>query len=190
MADDGQALNEAEAMAEPFEGFRAAPYQDPVGVWTIGFGTTRDTEGAPVSAVTPPVTLDQARRLMLRDMRGALMGVKGDVKVPLSTDEEAALIDFSYNLGLGNLGASTLLRLLNQGDYAGAAGQFDLWDRAGGKVLAGLLRRRAAEKTLFERGMLSDAEGAPSSAPAAVPSTSPAAPGAGGFLGWLGRLFS
>nr|WP_262983078.1 lysozyme [Chromobacterium amazonense] len=61
-----------------------------------------------------------------------------------------ALVSFSYNLGLGSLQNSTLLRLLNQGDYAGAAGQFILWDKAGGKVLPGLQRRRAAEQALFK----------------------------------------
>jgi len=72
-----------------------------------------------------------------------------DVKEPLSDDQTAALADFIYNLGAGNFRSSTLLRKLNAGDYAGAAAEFDKWDYAGGKELAGLLRRREAETTLF-----------------------------------------
>ena len=195
MSND-QAADRAEGMAEGFEGFSATPYQDPVGVWTIGYGSTRDIGGNPVSGATLAVTAEGARQLLLRDMRSAMQAVEGDVKVPLSTDEEAALIDFTYNLGAGALRASTLLRLLNAGDYAGAAGQFDLWDHAGGRVLAGLLRRRAAEKAMFQRGMLADA--APSvpavPAPAPAPTVSPAPPAAdpapGGVLGWFSSLFS
>lgn len=139
-------------MVERFEGFRAAPYPDPAtggAPWTIGFGSTRDAAGNPVTPATPPVTIDEARRLALRDMRTALTAIKTDVTVPLTTMEEAALIDFCYNLGVGNFGSSTLLRLLNQGEYLLAADQFVRWDRADGRVLAGLLRRRIAERDLF-----------------------------------------
>ena len=150
--DDTAALAKAEALVEQFEGFSATPYPDPgtgAEPWTIGFGSTRDAAGDPVTPNTPPVTVDQARRLALRDMRAALEAVKSAVSVPVTADEEGALIDFTYNLGKGNLDASTLLRLLNAGDYAGAAAQFERWDHAGGRVMAGLLRRRLAERDLF-----------------------------------------
>lgn len=142
-------LTEAEALAEPFEGFVAHPYLDPAKVWTIGFGSTRDVSGKPVTAHTSNVTVDQARTLAMRDMRAALQAVDANVTVPLTDDEEAALTDFVYNLGVGNFAHSTLLRKLNAGDYAGAALEFAKWDMAGGRVLAGLSRRRAAEKALF-----------------------------------------
>jgi lysozyme len=71
------------------------------------------------------------------------------VKVWLTVDETAALQDFVYNLGIGNFESSTLLRKLNAGDYAGAAAQIDLWDHAGGRVVAGLLRRRQVGTALF-----------------------------------------
>ena len=146
------ALGAAENLVEQFEGFSATPYPDPSSggyPWAIGFGSTRDAAGQPVTPDTPPVTLDQARRLVLRDLRAALATIEGAVVVPLTVDEEAALLDFTYNLGAGNLLGSTLLRLLNAGDYAGAAAQFERWDHAGGHVMAGLLRRRLAERDLF-----------------------------------------
>ncbi|MCF3948709.1 lysozyme [Acidiphilium iwatense] len=71
------------------------------------------------------------------------------VTVPLNPNQQAALIDFVYNLGAGNFRASTLLRLLNAGDFARAVRQFTLWDHADGRVLPGLLRRREAEAALF-----------------------------------------
>ena len=150
--DNSESVAAAEKMAESFEGFRSDPYQDSVGVWTIGFGSTRDGHGDPVSAATPPVTQAEARVLAIRDLGAALEAVKREVKVELSDDEAAALIDFVYNLGAGNLESSTLLRKLNAGDFQGAADQFACWDRAGGQVLAGLLRRRIAERDLFEAG--------------------------------------
>ncbi|MCY1458796.1 Lysozyme RrrD [compost metagenome] len=71
------------------------------------------------------------------------------VQVPLTGNQWDALVSFTYNLGAANLESSTLLRLLNAGDYVGAAGQFPRWNKAGGKVLPGLVRRREAERVLF-----------------------------------------
>jgi len=136
--------------AAPFEGFRAAPYRDPVGVWTIGYGSTRDAFGKPVAANTPPVTEAQARALMARDMTACAEEIARDCKVYLTDDQKVALTDFIYNLGAGAFRNSTLLKKLNAGDYAGAAAEFDNWDHAGGKVLAGLLKRREAETQLFK----------------------------------------
>ena len=134
-----------------FEGERLAPYQDSAGVWTIGIGSTRDGNGHPVSASTPSITHAQALALLSRDMRSAIQVVERDVHVPLTVWEEEALADFVYNVGQGNFDHSTLLKKLNAGDYGGAANEFEKWDLAGGKVLAGLVRRRAAEKALFEK---------------------------------------
>jgi lysozyme len=137
-------------LGEEFEGFRSAPYQDSVGVWTIGFGSTRDENSLPVTANTPPVTEDDARVLARRDLMSAAAEVTRDVSVDLTDNQVAALEDFIYNLGAGNFRSSTLLRKLNAGDYDGAAAEFDKWDMAGGRVLAGLLRRRQAETDLFQ----------------------------------------
>lgn len=141
----------AEAFSEPFEGFSAVPYRCPAGVWTIGLGSTRDSHGYPVLPTTPQVTIAEARTLALRDMAVAFTAVAHDVKVRLDVNQEAALTDFVYNLGAGAFKSSTLLRDINSGNMAAAEAQFDLWDHSGGKVLAGLLRRRNAELALFKK---------------------------------------
>ncbi|WP_047248625.1 lysozyme [Chromobacterium subtsugae] len=132
-------------LIKQFEGLRLQAYQDAVGVWTIGYGHT----GADVRA-GQTISQTQAEQLLQNDLTRFETGVTGQVKTPLNGNQFSALVSFSYNLGLGNLQSSTLLRLLNQGDYAGAAAQFPRWDRAGGQQLPGLLKRRLAEQTLFQ----------------------------------------
>ncbi len=152
MADDA-ALTEAAALATPFEGFRGAPYQDSGGVWTIGYGTTRQPDGSPVGPATPAVDEPTALAWLMRDMTASVASVRSLVTVPVNDAQVAALADFAYNLGTGALASPTLLRLLNGGDYEGAAAQFERWDMAGGVVLPGLVRRRQAERVMFERAL-------------------------------------
>jgi lysozyme len=140
----------ATQLIESFEGFSAAPYRDPGGVWSIGYGSTVDAWGETVTADTSPLTQEQALVLVERDLASALDVINTAVCVPLNADQQAALADFVYNVGAGNFERSTLLALLNQGDYAGAAAQFLRWDYAEGVVLPGLLRRREAEAALFD----------------------------------------
>ncbi|KMN76189.1 muraminidase [Chromobacterium sp. LK11] len=131
-------------LIQQFEGLRLKAYQDAVGVWTIGYGHTGPD-------VTPGLVITQAQAdaLLARDLSRFEAGVTRLVQVPLNQNQFDALVSFSYNLGLGSLQNSTLLRLLNQRDYAGATAQFPRWNKAGGKVLPGLTRRRAAEQALF-----------------------------------------
>jgi GH24 family phage-related lysozyme (muramidase) len=146
------AIEEAVSMDEQFEGFEALPYQDPGnGTWTQGYGSTHDLNGDPITAHSPAITQPMAVAWMRRDMQTFSDEVASAVTVPLTVGERAALDSFVYNLGGGNLRRSTLLRLLNAGDYAGAAKEFDKWNMAGGKVLAGLVRRRQAETDMFTR---------------------------------------
>lgn len=143
----------AERIAESFEGFSARPYRDPAGVWTIGLGSIWDFRQAPprrVTESTPWTSLATARLCLLAELHLAVLTVAQEVRQPLTDNQRAALEDFVFNLGAGNLAASTLLRDLNAGDFAGAAAEFDKWDHAGGKELAGLLRRRELETALFQ----------------------------------------
>ena len=131
-------------LIKSFEGLRLSAYKDVVGVVTIGYGTTAGVK------MGDTITKERAEELLREDVARFEAQVLRMVKVPLTQGQHDALVSFVYNLGAGNLSNSTLLRLLNSGDYKGAAAQFDRWNKAGGKTLAGLVRRRAAERALFE----------------------------------------
>ena len=131
------------SLIKAFEGLRLKAYQDSVGVWTIGYGATRGVSAA------MSITAEQAERMLQNDLGRFEPDLDRLVQVPLSQNQWDALMSFVYNLGAANLGSSTLLKLLNSGDYAGAAEQFPRWNKAGGQVLAGLTKRRAAERQLF-----------------------------------------
>ena len=132
-------------LIKTFEGLELKAYKDSVGVLTIGWGSTG-------SHVKPgmSITKEQAEELLKQDVSRFEKGVNDLVKVPLIQNQFDALVSFSFNLGLGNLKSSTLLRKLNASDYSGAASEFLRWNRAGGVVLKGLTRRRQAEKDMFE----------------------------------------
>jgi lysozyme len=133
-----------------FEGFRAEPYLCPAKVPTIGYGSTRYPSGAAVSLTDPAITEAHGCEI-LRDTLGQYeAAVSRLVRVPLNQNQFDALVDFAYNCGVGNLEKSTLLKLLNGSDYKGAAMQFGAWVKGGGVELPGLVRRRAAERKLFE----------------------------------------
>lgn len=133
-----------EQLTEQFEQCRLTAYQDSKGVWTIGWGHT-----GPDVYEGLVWTQEQADAALLRDVQSAVSCVNCHVNVPLTQHEFDALVDFTFNVGCGAFAGSTLLKLLNAGDYHGAAGQFERWDKCGGKVLAGLLRRRIAEENEF-----------------------------------------
>lgn len=135
-------------LIEHFEGLKLASYQDSVGIWTIGYGTTVYPTGQPVRK-GENCTATQANSFIAHDVEKFATGVNNLVKVHLNQNQFDALVSFSYNLGLGNLNSSTLLRKLNAKDYSGAADEFLKWNKAGGKVLDGLTLRRQSEKNLF-----------------------------------------
>ena len=134
------------ALTERFEGCALHAYPDVVGVPTIGYGHTRGVR------IGMTCTLAQAQDWLAQDTLDAQDAVNEMVDVALSQSEFDSLVDFVFNLGAYAFGHSTLLRLLNAGDFAAAAGQFALWDHAGGQVVAGLLRRRLAERQEFTQG--------------------------------------
>jgi lysozyme len=135
------------------------PYLDPVGIWTIGWGHAisvggrflRGKENRKAARDLYPggITLEQAEELLRGDLLDTCRDVAALAKVPLTENQFAALVSFAFNCGSGNLAKSTLLKKLNQADHAGAAAEFPRWNKAGGKVLAGLTRRREAEAALF-----------------------------------------
>lgn len=134
-----------------FEGFRTKAYQDSVGVWTIGYGTTKGIKEGMI------ITESKAEEWLARDIAYFENKVSELVKIPLRQNEFDALISFTYNLGEGNLKKSTLLKKLNNVSYtnpllmAEVADEFLKWNKAGGKVLAGLTKRRMAEREMFLR---------------------------------------
>jgi lysozyme len=135
------------------------PYLDPVGIWTIGWGHAiavgdawlRGAENRKAARALYPggITIEQAETMLRGDVMDSCRDVESLVKKPLTDNQFAALVSFTFNLGRGNLAKSTLLRKLNAGDYAGAAAEFGRWNKADGKVLSGLVKRRAAEAALF-----------------------------------------
>ncbi|HDI1575870.1 lysozyme [Acinetobacter baumannii] len=131
-----------------FEGKRLTSYDDGVGVWTIGYGTIKYPNGVRVKK-GDTCTERQAETYLKNDLNRFEVAINKLVKVPLSQNQFDALASFTYNLGETNLANSTLLKKLNKGDYQGAADQFLVWNKAGGKVMKGLVRRREAERALF-----------------------------------------
>lgn len=136
------------ALIKQFEGCKLTAYQDSVGVWTIGYGWTQPVDGKSIRA---GMTIKQktAERLLKTGLVSYESDVSRLVKVDLTQGQFDALVSFTYNLGARSLSTSTLLRKLNASDYAGAADEFLRWNKAGGKVLNGLNRRREAECALF-----------------------------------------
>ena len=131
-----------------FEGLRLNAYDDGVGVWTIGYGTTLYPNGIKVKR-GDTCTLPQAKDYMAHDLKRFERAVYENVKVSLNQNQFDALVSLTYNIGATAFGESTLLKKLNSGDYKGAAAQFDVWIKAGGKRLDGLVKRRAKEKAVF-----------------------------------------
>jgi lysozyme len=136
-------------LIKSFEGLYLKPYLDSVGVPTIGYGTIAYPDGTKVTIDDAEITEDQAVEYLTFEINEKAKGVTRYVTVPINDNQFAALVSFAYNLGLGSLQKSTLLKLLNAGDVSGAADEFLKWNKAGGKVLAGLTRRREAERSLF-----------------------------------------
>ncbi|MGE3681942.1 MAG: lysozyme [Bdellovibrionales bacterium] len=144
-------LKAAVNLIKLFEGYRSKAYLCPAGVWTIGHGTTRYPDGFKVMP-GDTCTEEEAEAYLAYDVKEYAAHVKSVVEVRINNNEFCALTSFCYNVGMGNLSRSTLLRLLNAGTpRIEVAEQFARWNRGGGKVLRGLVRRRKAEKELFLR---------------------------------------
>jgi lysozyme len=136
-------------LIKSFEGFKSAPYLDSAGVATIGYGTILYPDGTNVTMDDDPITETQAEQYLLDQVNQKCASVTNMVTGQVNQNQFDALVSFAYNLGLGALRGSTLLRLVNQNDFDNAVNEFEKWDRAGGQVVQGLLRRRTAEAQLF-----------------------------------------
>jgi lysozyme len=142
------------------------PYVCPGGVLTIGWGHTNHQGRAFDRSAR--WTQQDCNDAFDEDMEGFASQVTALVKVPVKPHQFDALVSFAYNCGIGNFKSSTLLRKLNAGDHAGAALEFHKWNRSNGKVLPGLVRRRAAEALLFQGIADLDFDGNPDPMPQSV----------------------
>jgi len=140
--------SECVSLIKRYEGLRLTSYQDSVGVWTIGYGTTR-INGVPVQPGMT-ITVEQAEKYLIDDLNTDFVpAVKSNTRALITQSMFDALCSFTYNLGAGNLTKSTMFKDLNSGKYLDAAAGFLQWTKAGGVELAGLVKRRSSEKDLF-----------------------------------------
>ena len=132
------------ALIKKFEGCELEAYQCSAKVWTIGYGHTKDVvEGMTISK-------EEAEEMLVDELHEYENYINQYVTTALSQNQFDALVSWVYNLGPANLKASTLLKVLNQGKYEDVPAQIKRWNKAGGKVLEGLIRRREAEACLFQ----------------------------------------
>lgn len=134
-------------LIKKFEGCRLTAYLCPANKWTIGWGHTDGVKQGQV------ITQAQADALFLKDVQEFVDGVNKLVKVEINQNQFDALVAFSYNCGLGALENSTLLKYVNAKQFEKASAEFDRWNKGGGKVLPGLVRRRNEEQALFTKTM-------------------------------------
>ena len=136
--------SEGISLIQKFEGCELEAYQCSAGVWTIGYGHTKGV----VEGMT--ITKEQAEQMLVDELHEYENYINEYVTVALSQNQFDALVSWVYNLGPANLKASTMLKVLNSGKYEDVPSQMKRWNKAGGKVLEGLIRRREAEACLFK----------------------------------------
>ena len=137
-------------LIKKFEGLSLKPYLDAVNIPTIGFGNTFYENMKKVTLQDETITEERADSLFNFLVTTNFVNVVNRlVIVDINQNQFDALVSFVYNLGSGNFEKSTLLKKVNQSDFIGASLEFEKWNRASGKVLSGLTKRRLAEKELF-----------------------------------------
>ena len=137
-------------LIKDFEGLSLKPYLDVVNIPTIGWGNTFYEDGTKVTLKDKPITEERANELLEvianRDFADKIFP---KIRVPVSQNQFDAMVSLAYNIGVGNFLKSTLLKKVNAGDFAGASEEFLRWNKAGGKEVLGLTKRREREKQLF-----------------------------------------
>ena len=136
------------SLIKAFEGWRSEAYRDSVGVWTIGYGHTA-AAGAPRPVPGMVITKAEGERMLRNDLLIYELAVNNALKVDVTQNQFDALVSFCYNVGPGNFKKSSVLRYTNEGRFDEVPARLLLWNKAGGKVLRGLTRRRKAEGHLF-----------------------------------------
>jgi lysozyme len=140
----------AEKIIAQFEGLRLRAYQDTAGVWTIGYGTTKNPDTGQKIKEGDTITKAKALDWLKKDTAAFKAGVEKLVKVPVNDNQLAALTSLAYNIGLTAFSRSTLLRYLNSNvAKEQVAAQFLRWNRSGGQIVRGLTIRRKLESDLF-----------------------------------------
>ena len=137
-------------LIKTFEGFSSSPYLDPIGIPTIGFGSIWNDDGSSVVMGQPDLSEAEAEGFLRREVRHIEKSIGRLIQAELTDNMFSALCSFAYNIGTGALQRSTMRMKLNRGWYEAAADEFPKWRKAGGRVLPGLVRRRIAERALFE----------------------------------------
>ena len=142
-------------LIQEFENFEAKPYLDSARVWTIGYGSTYYPNGKPVTGRDKPITREYAetiqRNVIATDFEPVINELleKEIASSFITQNMYDAIISLAYNIGVNGFKKSSVLRLLKQGDKENASNAFLLWNKAGGKVLKGLVNRRKKERELF-----------------------------------------
>jgi lysozyme len=139
-----QISQEGLALIKKFEGCELEAYKCPAGVWTIGYGHTKDVKEG------DKINKDEADYLLQEEMIEYESYINDMVDVDLNQSQYDSMCAWVYNLGPSNLGSSTMLRVLNEGKYDEVPQQMKRWNKANGEVLDGLIRRREAEALLFQ----------------------------------------
>jgi lysozyme len=145
------------SLIKEFEGFRTKAYRDAVGVWTIGYGHT-SMAGHPHVTPELEISKEEGAEILRRDVELFARGVREAVVVSLNDQQFSALVSFAYNVGLGAFRSSSVLKAINRRDFDAVPRRLNLWVKAGGRTLPGLVRRRAAEGALFLTGEAKPAE--------------------------------
>ena len=132
-----------------FESLKLKPYLCPAGIPTIGYGSTYYEDGTKVTLNDLPITEQRADELLANISDKFSIQVSKLLKVELNQNQFDALVSFSFNIGIGNLTTSTILKRINEKDFENASLEFAKWNKSGGKVLNGLIKRREKESQLF-----------------------------------------
>lgn len=143
-------LNQAGVeLIKSFESWSATPYQDPIGIWTIGYGAIYGLDGKRVTGSHRKITKEEGLAILRRDLNRSKTAVLQFIDTPLNDNQFAALVSFTFNLGAGALQRSTLRRVINRQEWDRVERELTRWVYAGGRKFRGLVRRRGAEYALF-----------------------------------------